>query len=38
MDRSKMIEERAIEIEKYGAKTIHATTLPGTGLKDTEIF
>jgi phospholipid/cholesterol/gamma-HCH transport system permease protein len=33
-----MVEERAIEVEKYGAVANHETKLPNAGLKHTEIF
>jgi hypothetical protein len=33
-----MVEERAVEVEKYGAKAVHETKLPRVGLKDTENF
>ncbi len=32
MDRAKMVEQRAIQIEKYGTKTIHETKLPNIVL------
>jgi len=33
-----MVEQRAVEVEKYSAVTNHETKLPDAGLKDTEIF
>jgi hypothetical protein len=33
VDGAKMIEQRAIEVEKYGVITIHATKLPDIRLK-----
>lgn len=38
VNSAEVVEQGAVEVEKYGAKAFHETNLCGVGLKDTENF